>query len=47
MMPGANKHNISVTQFWVHELTFMQQSVLLTAIRGPDGLPKDHISKTL
>jgi len=25
----------------------MQQSVLLTAIRGPDGLPKDHISKYL
>lgn len=25
----------------------MQQSVLITAVRGPDGLPKDHISKLL
>lgn len=30
----------SVTQEWTHELAFMQQTVLLTAIRGPDGLPK-------
>lgn len=29
-----------VTQDWVHNLTLMQQTVLLTAIRGPDGLPK-------
>lgn len=29
-----------VTQDWTHSLTLMQQSVLLTAVRGPDGLPK-------
>jgi hypothetical protein len=29
-----------VTQPWTHELPMMQQSVLLSAIRGPDGLPK-------
>src|SRR6185295_18556768 len=29
-----------VTQEWTHELPMMQQTVLLTAIRGPDGLPK-------
>lgn len=32
----------SVVQPWVSELPFMQQSVLLTAVRGPDGLPKYH-----
>lgn len=37
--------NRSVLQDWVHELTFMQQSVLITATRGPDGLHKDHIAK--
>ena len=37
----------SVMQEWVSELTFMQQSVLITAVRGPDNLPKEHISKTL
>ncbi|HEY0548174.1 MAG TPA: hypothetical protein VGF13_01155 [Verrucomicrobiae bacterium] len=30
----------SVTQEWTHALPMMQQTVLLTAIRGPDGLPK-------
>lgn len=30
----------SVLQDWTHGLSFMQQTVLLTAIRGPDGLPK-------
>lgn len=30
----------AVTQDWTHDLTLMQQSVLLTAIRGPDGIPK-------
>lgn len=30
----------SVLQEWVQDLTMMQQTVLLTAIRGPDGLPK-------
>ena len=44
---NINIKNQSVTQPWVWSLTFMQQSVLLTAIRGPDGLPKDHITKVL
>lgn len=34
-----------VTQEWVHDLSFMMQSVLLTAIRGPDGVRKDHVAK--
>ncbi len=29
-----------VTQPWTHALSMMQQTVLLTAVRGPDGLPK-------
>lgn len=32
----------SVLQDWVTGLPLMQQTVLLTAIRGPDGLPKYH-----
>jgi len=42
-MPAA----IPVIQSWVQELTFMQQSVLLASIRGPDGLEKNHVSKLL
>ena len=34
-----------VTQPWMDHLTFMQQSVLITAIRGPDTIRKNHISK--
>lgn len=34
-----------VTQKWTHALTCMQQTVLLTAIRGPDGVAKYHPSK--
>jgi hypothetical protein len=37
----------SVLQPWVQSLTFMQQTVLLTAIRGPDGVGKYHASKYL
>ena len=37
----------SVTQEWMHELTLMQQAVLLTAIRGPDGIHKDHVAKVI
>jgi len=29
-----------VVQDWVQKLSMMQQTVLLTAIRGPDGMPK-------
>lgn len=35
----------SVLQPWVSDLPFMQQSVLLTAVRGPDSVPKYHASK--
>ena len=36
-----------VTQGWTHSLPFMQQTVLLTAVRGPDGIPKYHPVKYL
>lgn len=32
----------SVIQEWVQDLTMMQQTVLLTAIRGPDGMPESE-----
>ncbi len=38
---------MSVTQEWVSSLSLMQQTVLLTAIRGPDTLGKHHLSKYL
>lgn len=34
-----------VTQPWVNNLSFMQQSVLISAIRGCDGIPKRHKAK--
>lgn len=37
----------STIQEWVFGLTRMQQAVLLTAIRGPDGLPGKHPAKFL
>jgi len=37
----------SVLQDWVMELPLMQQTVLLTATRAPDGLIKHHPVKTL
>ncbi len=37
----------SVVQPWVSNLTLMQQSVLFAAIRGPDGIHKEHVSKRL
>lgn len=36
-----------VTQEWTWELPMMQQTVLLTAVRGPDGLPKYGCVKML
>lgn len=39
--------NNCVLQDWVMQLTMMQQSVLLTATRAPDGLRKMHPVKTL
>lgn len=38
---------VPVLQDWVCELNFMQQSVLITAVRGPDGIEKNHVSKVL
>ena len=36
---------MSVLQSWVESLTLMQQSVLITAVRGVDTLTKYHVSK--
>lgn len=36
-----------VTQPWTHDLPMMQQTVLLTAVRGPDGLSKYNSVKML
>jgi len=36
-----------VLQDWVLERPFMQQSVLISAIRGPDGANKEHPAKPL
>lgn len=32
---------------WLGEISLMQQTVLLTALRGPDGITKDHPVKRL
>ncbi|MBM6576368.1 hypothetical protein KCP91_08280 [Microvirga sp. SRT01] len=37
----------SVLQGWVGSLSLMQQTVLLTAVRGPDGVPKYGPTKML
>lgn len=37
----------SVLQDWVHGLTFMQQSVLIATVRGPDTIRKNHVAKLL
>lgn len=39
--------HLPVTQDWTHALPLMQQSVLLSAIRGADNVSKDHPSKLL
>lgn len=41
------KSNIieSVLHDWVHTLTFQMQALLLTAMRGPDNLPKHNSAK--
>lgn len=43
----SSKNMKSVLQDWTQNLTMMQQTVLLTAIRGPDGLPKYGCVKML
>ena len=37
----------NVMQSWVEKISFMEQSVLITATRGPDGLEKNHVAKML
>jgi hypothetical protein len=37
----------TVLQPWLSDIPMMQQTVLLTAVRGPDGLPKYHAAKWL
>lgn len=44
---NMNKARRSVLQDWVHGLSFMQQSVLICSVRGPDGIRKDHPVKVL
>jgi hypothetical protein len=43
----GNNRERPVTQTWVNELPYMQQGVLLGAIRGPDGVAKFHKVKSL
>ena len=38
---------VSALQPWVSDITLMQQTVLLTAVRGPDGVPKNGPTKML
>ncbi len=38
---------MSVLQLWVEELTGMQQSVIISSIRAPDGLHKGHPAKLI
>ncbi len=38
---------MSVLQDWVMKLPLMMQGVLIAAVRGPDGLPKEHPSKVI
>lgn len=46
--PKSPKHRgKSVLQPWVESLTFMQQSVLISAVRAPDTLRKTHPAKLL
>ena len=36
-----------VLQEWLFDLPYMQQSVLISAVRGPDGFDKDNDTKPL
>jgi len=37
----------TLLQPWVNDLTYMQQGVLVSAVRAPDGLRKEHPIKLL
>ena len=39
--------NMCVTKEWTHKLSWKQQTVLLSALRGCDGLSKEDCSKRL
>jgi hypothetical protein len=38
---------MKVMQSWTEDLPLMQQSVIIAAVRGPDGIRKDHVAKLL
>lgn len=44
---SSNTRGLTVLQPWVADRPFMQQSVLIAAVRGPDGIRKDHVVKVL
>lgn len=41
------ERNSSVVNEWVNKLPYMMQAMMLTALRGPDGMPKDTIVKNI
>lgn len=45
-MPKS-KHSESVLHDWVHTLTFQQQALLMTGMRGPDGSNKHNPAKEI
>lgn len=45
-MPKQKKYE-SVLHDWVHELTFQQQALLLTGMRGPDACNKHNSAKAI
>ena len=45
--PAARRSGRSVLQDWTNDISFMMQSVLITATRGPDGIRKDHPVKVI
>lgn len=46
-MENTSSNRRSALQDWVMDLTVMQQSVLMAAVRGPDGIHKNHPVKVL
>lgn len=44
---GVREKGRSAWQPWVHQLSVMQQSVLASAVRAPDGMRKFHPAKML
>lgn len=46
LLPAKPKRMV-VSQAWTHDLSCMQQTVLFTAVRGPDGVAKYHPVKKM